>query len=313
MVTIMMLVGVSILVAIHEFGHVLASKAVGFNLIEVSVGIGPKIFQIQWNEKYKLFFRLIPFAGYCLIKELNPSYADKNSSIRAINLKRIIVYLAGPAANFLFAFLLLIFSGNTNGLPISSIENSQLVEQGVTNDFVLRHINGNPVFSYNNVSLLLLDDNINTLSFRCYQTNTVVDVPIRIENNVVSGIVFNDNISTRAESAFVFMNVLLGFAGEFIRDIFFGDEQLFENAFANPYASFIEHELPLSYRATQFFMITSVFSFGMFFLNLMPFIIFDGYKILNAFVQLIRNKQNSRRISNIMIVVGIILSVLMVI
>ena len=55
-----------IMVTIHEFGHFLAGKVLGFKITEFSVGFGPAIFKKRSKKTGELFaLRCIPLGGYC--------------------------------------------------------------------------------------------------------------------------------------------------------------------------------------------------------------------------------------------------------
>lgn len=54
------------MVTIHEFGHYLAGKLLGFKIDEFSVGFGPAIFKKRSKKTGELFaLRVIPLGGYC--------------------------------------------------------------------------------------------------------------------------------------------------------------------------------------------------------------------------------------------------------
>ena len=55
-----------IMVTIHEFGHYIAGKILGFKINEFSVGFGPAIFKKRSKKTGELFaLRIIPLGGYC--------------------------------------------------------------------------------------------------------------------------------------------------------------------------------------------------------------------------------------------------------
>ncbi len=88
------ILGISFLILIHEAGHFLAARAAGVNVPEFSLGFG----RILASKEYRgsLFcLRMIPIGGYIKADALH----DRSP------LTRILVGLAGPAANFLFAAL----------------------------------------------------------------------------------------------------------------------------------------------------------------------------------------------------------------
>jgi membrane-associated protease RseP (regulator of RpoE activity) len=54
------------MVTIHEFGHYIAGKILGFKITEFSVGFGPALFKKRSKKTGETFsLRLIPLGGYC--------------------------------------------------------------------------------------------------------------------------------------------------------------------------------------------------------------------------------------------------------
>lgn len=55
-----------VMVTVHEFGHYVAGRALGFKINEFSVGFGPAIFKKRSKKTGELFaVRVIPLGGYC--------------------------------------------------------------------------------------------------------------------------------------------------------------------------------------------------------------------------------------------------------
>ena len=55
-----------VMVTIHEFGHYIAGKILGFKINEFAVGFGPAIFKKRSKKTGELFaLRIIPLGGYC--------------------------------------------------------------------------------------------------------------------------------------------------------------------------------------------------------------------------------------------------------
>jgi regulator of sigma E protease len=111
------LLGLGIMIFVHELGHFLAAKAVG---IEVEV------FSLGWGRRFLGFTRrgttyqlaVFPVGGYCRLKgedayraairERRDTFPDvPGSFFSASPLRRIIVAVCGPAANVLFAVAVL--------------------------------------------------------------------------------------------------------------------------------------------------------------------------------------------------------------
>lgn len=109
------LIGLGLVVSVHEFGHLLAAKAVGIGVEAYSVGWGKKLFGFTKGEtEYRL--SAIPLGGYCKMKgehALMEAWQNESSTIPAEEgafysakpWERILVLFSGPLVNVLFAVL----------------------------------------------------------------------------------------------------------------------------------------------------------------------------------------------------------------
>jgi regulator of sigma E protease len=106
------LVAISILVAVHEFGHYWVAKKLGFKVLRFSIGFGkPLLTRIGRDPDHTEYcLSAIPLGGY--VKLLDEREGDvaaaelPRSFTRRPIVHRIAVLLAGPAMNLLFAALL---------------------------------------------------------------------------------------------------------------------------------------------------------------------------------------------------------------
>ncbi len=89
---------IGLLIAIHEYGHLLAAKLCRIRVRRFSIGFGPKLFAFKLGET-SYWFSLIPFGGYVL-----PALEHADFQ-RLATYKRITFALGGPAANIVCAFL----------------------------------------------------------------------------------------------------------------------------------------------------------------------------------------------------------------
>ena len=54
------------MITIHEFGHYIAGKILGFKINEFAIGFGPAILKKRSKKTGELFaLRVIPLGGYC--------------------------------------------------------------------------------------------------------------------------------------------------------------------------------------------------------------------------------------------------------
>lgn len=89
---------IGLLIAIHEYGHLLAAKLCGIPVKRFSIGFGPRLFGFELGET-SYWFSLIPLGGYVL-----PALEDTDFR-RLPAYKRITFALGGPVANIVGAFV----------------------------------------------------------------------------------------------------------------------------------------------------------------------------------------------------------------
>ncbi len=108
------------LIFLHEFGHALVSKLVGWEVKEFVVGYGKVIKEFQYKET-KVEFRMMPIGGYIL-----PHCEDADWS----RFKSAFVYFAGPGIELLVFFGIYAFIGFEKFLN-PSLSHLDLVLQGI--------------------------------------------------------------------------------------------------------------------------------------------------------------------------------------
>lgn len=98
------LILLSLIVSIHEFGHYFVARLCGINVVEFSVGFGPKL--LGWKRKgIQYSLRCIPLGGYCSFGEDEEDAPLPDAFSRAPVWKRFLTLIAGPGMNFLLAFV----------------------------------------------------------------------------------------------------------------------------------------------------------------------------------------------------------------
>lgn len=101
------------LVVLHEYGHFIAAKAVGMKATRFSLFFPPALFKFKpKNSETSYEIGAIPAGGFVKIIGMNPDEEIAAEDLpRAYYMqpvwKRIVVISAGPAMNFLIAFILL--------------------------------------------------------------------------------------------------------------------------------------------------------------------------------------------------------------
>ena len=88
---------IGLLIAIHEYGHLLAAKLCGIPVKRFSIGFGPKLFGFTRGET-SYWLAWVPFGGYVW-----PGLEEEDFR-RLPTSKRIAFALGGPLANIVAAF-----------------------------------------------------------------------------------------------------------------------------------------------------------------------------------------------------------------
>ena len=114
------ILGLGLLMVIHESGHFLAARYFGLRVTKFSIGFGPAIFEKQpkgSDTTYRI--AIIPFLAYVQIAGMNPfediDPNDKGSYANAPVLARIVTIFGGPLANYLAASVLFFIALSIGG------------------------------------------------------------------------------------------------------------------------------------------------------------------------------------------------------
>ncbi|MDI6822552.1 MAG: M50 family metallopeptidase [Actinomycetota bacterium] len=106
------ILGLNLLIFVHELGHFLAAKLAGIKVYEFMFGLpGPKIFSFNLGET-SYGATTIPFGGYVRFAGMDPhEELSKADRARAFNTKpmwqRISIILAGPLMNLILPIMLI--------------------------------------------------------------------------------------------------------------------------------------------------------------------------------------------------------------
>jgi len=110
------LMGLSIVVIIHEFGHFVAARAMGVEVETFSLGWGPRLFGFK-SHGTEWRISAFPIGGFCkmkgeedfkaaLEKKLPYIPTEKGSFYGSSPWRRILILVSGPLFNVIFAVLL---------------------------------------------------------------------------------------------------------------------------------------------------------------------------------------------------------------
>jgi regulator of sigma E protease len=162
------LVTVGLLVVVHEWGHYAVARLAGVKILRFSVGFGrPLWVRRHGPDRTEWVIAAFPLGGY--VKMLDSREADVAPAElpRAFDRqpvgKRIAIVLAGPAANFIAAFLLywgLYVTGLPGVKPVvgDPPQASAAAAAGLSNGDTIRAIGGEATATWTDVRWLLLKE-----------------------------------------------------------------------------------------------------------------------------------------------------------
>ena len=104
-------IAVGLLVTVHEFGHFWVARRLGFKVLRFSVGFGKPLWKYVHPEGHEYWISPLPLGGYVKLLDEREGPVAPHELARSFTRRppwqRIVVLLAGPAFNILFAVLLL--------------------------------------------------------------------------------------------------------------------------------------------------------------------------------------------------------------
>lgn len=115
------ILGLSVLVIVHESGHYLVARMFGMKVLRFSIGLGPTLFRYQPKDSPTVFqVCAVPFLAYVQIAGMHPGEdidpKDKSLFPNASLTARMLTIVAGPLANYLAASLI-VFAVGMYGWP----------------------------------------------------------------------------------------------------------------------------------------------------------------------------------------------------
>ncbi|MGH8442112.1 MAG: RIP metalloprotease RseP [Nevskiaceae bacterium] len=116
------IVALALLVSFHEFGHFWVARTLGVKVLRFSVGFGRALWRRVGRDGVEYVVAAVPLGGYVKMLDEREGEVAPAELPRAFNRqpvwKRIAIVVAGPAANFLLAFVVywMVFVAGTPAL-----------------------------------------------------------------------------------------------------------------------------------------------------------------------------------------------------
>ncbi len=164
------IVALGVLITVHEFGHFWVARRLGVKVLRFSIGFGKPLW--TWrrkNDDTEYVIAALPLGGYVLMLDEREGPVEENELHLAFNRKplasRFAIVAAGPAFNFLLAFILywLMFVIGIPGVKpiIGEVGSGSIAAQGGFRhgDTILR-IDGEEVATWNSAFMTLIEKSL---------------------------------------------------------------------------------------------------------------------------------------------------------
>ena len=194
----------SALIFFHELGHYTAARLFGVYVEVFSVGFGRKVasfrlFDTEWR------IAMIPLGGYVKMKgqeDMDPTALSSDSD--AYNTKapwkRIMILLAGPAANFVIAFFLYLAIGLGHPQVLAPVvgdivKDSPAYIGGLESNDTIRAINGHNIATWEEMSNIIKESS-GTLDLTVERGNFIQHLQVTPKIQETTNI-FNEKVQRR--------------------------------------------------------------------------------------------------------------------
>lgn len=205
------LILLGILVFVHELGHFLVARAMGVKVDEFSLGFGKELWGHNDKKGTRWKVCAVPLGGYCkFFGDEDASSVSESEKLKALSddekkhvfqlmppSRRILIALAGPAANYLFAifvFTAIFFAfGKMTFPPVVGevVAGSAADKAGILKNDRILEINGHKINDFNDIRYevdLAVDGNVSVVLLRKDELKTFNFVLEKLEtSNDVTG------------------------------------------------------------------------------------------------------------------------------
>jgi regulator of sigma E protease len=183
------LIGLGILIVIHELGHFLVAKKSGVGVLTFSIGFGPKLFKRKIGET-EYAVSAFPFGGYVKMvgedptDEVTPVDIHKSFSHQPLA-KRTAIVAAGPVFNLLlavviFACLLMFFGTRTATTQVGEVvPGLPAASAGIQKGDRLIAIDGIPVESWTEFARRIKESDGRPLTLKVQRENREIEVTLQ--------------------------------------------------------------------------------------------------------------------------------------
>ncbi len=318
-----------VIITIHELGHFCAARAFGVNILEFSIGMGPKLAALKRKKPPKpgkirtlYTIRLLPIGGYVQMEGEETPQEGENSYSQKRPWQRLIILAAGIFMNLVLGFVILFcLYGFQDYIPTTTVakfaEGASSSQTGLQAEDTILSIDGSPVFTETDIAMLLMSATDGTADItvsRSGQTVELTDVQFPMVDNEdgSSSIALDFYLYSRPNH---FFNAVEYSAKKFctltvmiwrsLGMLFTGQVGITE--LSGPIGVGQAVGQTLSYGADGVLLLTAFLTINVGIFNLLPIPALDGCQLLFVLIELIVRRPIPKKYTSVINAVGLAL------
>jgi regulator of sigma E protease len=329
---VLAIVGLSLIVIVHESGHFLAAKASGIYVEEFFIGIGPKIFKIKSKSGTSYGISAVPVGGYNKLlgmdrSEAVPAGMEEKAFHNKSFFKKFLVCISGSGFNIIFAvILIMIFLSMGVFAPSTTIEYIQPDSPADVNGFEkgddVIALNGRDIESWDDFSTITKEYPDQEVTYTIIRDGEEMEIEARLENIEGQGFLGISPLYVKerlsffeiVEESFKILWDVCVFIVKAVGMLFRGELSFSEARPVSPIGvvSIFQQSVNMGFQDFIFFvaLVSIMLGFG----NLLPILPLDGGNILLVVIESIRKKPVPKKVFEIFNSIGIfiLLSILLI-
>lgn len=335
---LILLIILSVLIFVHEFGHFLAAKAIGVYVHEFALGMGPKIFSFKrkkHNDPTEYSLRAFPIGGFCAmageVDEDSKGLKKNQYMCNRSKLERIIILLAGVTMNILLAFAILFLQsliwGNSEQHSYVGYvpEGYPIHDAGIEVGDKVVGLNGYKINTWDKLTIVLnLKHDSDVYEFKIekkdgrvktYKITPKTEIDEEGNETKVFGIGAGDKVYHGLGNAFKYAFVKLGSIVAtmwmIIVNLFTGGLGL--SSLSGPVGMYSVVGESVKYGLQNILYLAAYLSINLAVINAIPFPAFDGGRVLFVIIEWIKGSKVDPKVENIFHTVGFILLMILMV
>lgn len=312
----------SLFVTLHEMGHFIAGRKLGFDILEFAVGMGPVIFKKE-KDGITYSLRALPIGGMCRFYGEDEETGDGRAFSSHPVWKRMIVIVAGAFMNLLTAIvlasvLLMAYGDYAPQVDSFTFENSPAEEAGMLPGDVITAVDGERVqlySGYSMVSSMLAEADSDEVSISVLRNGETVDLTLHDIYDATEGrnIIGIQMTITRVRygffpaigNSFEYIWQMIKAMLQFIGSLFHGEVQRTDVTGPVGIISLIGQAVRTSFETVLIFAVLISANIGLF--NLLPLPALDGGRFVFLVIEAIIGKPVPIKVEATVHFIGIIL------